>query len=96
MLQDFVLTHIGEEQLFADIDAICMLRPHSFEEAGRIGIFTERRKNADQVFDSVGIGLFEGLYFSKNLLAIHKFVYLHQTEGLDSLVERLLLLFSQL
>ena len=63
LLQDLVLTHIRKEQLFADIDAVCVLRPHSFEETGRVGIFTERGKDADQVFDSVGIGLFEGLYF---------------------------------
>jgi hypothetical protein len=96
LLQDFVLTDIRKEQLFADINVVCMLRFDSFEEAGRVGIFTERGKDADQVFDSVGIGLFEGLYFGQNLLAIRIFVCLHVTEGLDSLVERLLLLFGEL
>ena len=73
-----------------------MLGTDSFEKSGRVGVLAKRGKYVDQVFNSVGVSLFEGLNFGQYLLAIHKFVDLHQAEGLDCLVERLLLLFGKL
>lgn len=72
-----------------------MNRLHLFQQLRCILVLSKGRKDEDQVLNGICILLIHGLDICHNVLALTVLAKFHETVRLDSVVERILVIFQQ-
>ena len=89
LLEELAFPHVGEEQLLAEVLAVCMLSEHTLEQGCHFCILSERHIAVDKVKDSRGITLLLA-DLSNYVLTLVVLAHFQETVGLNC-VEKWLL-----
>ena len=95
LLQELAFPDIREEKLLSQIRSLRVQSLHRLQQLGGLAVLAESREDEDQVLDRIGIFLIHRLYLRQQVLALARLAQFHQTESLNRVEERLLVILLQ-